>query len=547
MVSNLLLQLSRYNDMKKIYSIVVLALLLFVSGCIHNDLPYPVISGDVLSIELNGQRELTIDSRNRIITVVLNDTVDIRAIKVNELTITDDASSTLNKGDIIDFSTTQSYEFGESYLFTISTFQDYEWQIVATQPIERKISLSGIIGEASFDTFNYSAVVKVTQDQDLYNIVVSDFVLAPSVATYTPDPYTLSNFSKDVEIEVEYFGIVENWSIQVQHSLENVITNTPSPWSRFAYLSGSVNSALTSTSGFEYKEQSASDWEVLEVAHKDGILNGVATGLKPNTSYVCRAFIGGDYGEEISFTTYNEAAVPNLNFDDAYQDGKTWYFNASDGNSYWATGNEGVITAGKESSTTSVTGNEAVSGNAVRMVTYNDVLMVQVAAGNLFTGTYSTVFSSDPVAALKSATFGRPYTGRPTALKGWYRYSPETITDGSYWQKAATEFDVNFADSVGKSDWCHIYIVLEKWPDGETVRPENEDLITTIAYGELRNNEKVSNYTEFTIPLEYYTLYEIPTHITIVSTSSINGGYFCGASGSVLYVDEFSLDFEYIE
>lgn len=520
-------------------------LLCSVSGCILNDLPYPSISGEVLSIELNGQKEVTIDTRNRVVTIVLSDTVDFRAIEVKELSITADASSTLKAGDIINLSTGSGYEIGEPYSFTISTFQDYEWTIVASQPITRSVVMSSMIGEASFDFDNKSVVVKVAQTQDLYSIRVTDFVLAPSVATYSPDPYTVSDFSDVVDITVEYFGIVENWSIYVQHTTVNAVTNTPSPWSRFAYLSGSVNTLLTSTCGFEYKEVSATDWEVIEVEHQGGTISAVATDLKANTSYLCRAFIGGDYGDEIEFTTDTEPAVPNLSFDSAYQVGNVWYFNASDGNSYWATGNLGVSFAGKESSTTWVTGDEAVSGHAVRMVTYNDVIMVKVAAGNLYTGTYETKASTDPEVAVKSAVFGRPYVGRPTSLSGWYRYSPQVITSSSYWAAAATAFDVNFADSVGKNDWCHIYVVLEKWPDGETVRPDNESLITRIAYGELRNNQAVSVYTPFTIDLEYYSLTELPTHISIVSTSSINGGYFCGASGSILYVDDFSIGFDY--
>ncbi len=528
----------------RILRLLALSLLVPFFGCIDNDLPYPLILGQVQSMTIEGATQIKIDASSQIVSVVLSDTVDLRQVTITEMTITDDSRSTLNAGEVINLCSDERYGVGDPYSFTISTFQEYEWSIVAEQPITQAVVLSGSIGSAQFDNDNYKVVVNVAQTEDLYSIKVEEFSLAPSVAVYTPDPYQISDFSRSVAVEASYFGVVENWTITVQQISENVVTGSNSPWAKFAYLYADVLASSTLSCGFEYRRAADSEWTVLEAENVSGKVSAVAKDLLVNTQYVYRAYLGSEYGDEVSFTTDIAPVVPNMNFDEAYLDGTVWYFNESGGNSYWATGNEGVKAAGKASSTTSVEGDEAVSGKAVKMITYNDVLLVKVAAGNLFTGTYSTVLSSDPSEALKSAVMGRSFTGRPTSLSGWYRYSPEVLTSSSYWQTAATEFGYNFADSVGMNDWCQIYVVLEKWPDTATERPD-DNLITRVGYAQLSTNAEVANYTEFTIPIEYYDKTTIPTHISLVATSSINGGYFCGAAGSTLYVDEFSFGYDW--
>ncbi len=533
--------------MKRLVCRVLLAVaVLLSSGCIENDIPYPLIFGGIQSIEIEGGSDIKIDATNQLISVTISDTVDLRDVEVLSIVFTTECSSTLGSGDVIDLCSTTSYGVGDPYLFTVSTFQDYEWKIVATQSIDKEIVISGSIGSATFDNENFEAIVSVAQSQDLSDVVVEKFVLAPSVATYSPDPYSVTDFSRPVEFLVSYFGIEELWTIDAQYTASNVATGSSNAWATFAYLYGDVLATSTLQAAFEYQEAGASGWTTIEVDNNSGKIEAVITELQPNTKYNYRVLLGDEYGDTESFTTDDMPTVPNLSFDEAYYESSVWYFNATGGNSYWATGNLGVRAAGKESSTTSVSGDEAVSGSAVKMLTYNSVLMVSVAAGNLYTGTYETVLSSNPSEALKSAVMGREFEGRPTSLSGWFKYSPEVISDGSYWQKAATEFGYNFADSVGQKDWCQIYIVLEKWPEGATERPD-ESLIERVAYASLQTNELVSEYEYFTLPLEYYSLTAEPNHISIVATSSLNGGYFCGAAGSTLYVDEFSLSYDYLE
>lgn len=517
--------------------IVLLFTAFILTGCIENDIPYPVINGVVTKMEIEGQTDLQIDASKYVISVTLADTVDLRKVNIKSMQFTEESRSTLDSGDVIDLTDGVRYAIAEKpFGFTISTFQDYPWQIIATQPIEREVAMSGIIGKPSFDFENKVLVIKVAQSQDLYDITVENFKIGPSNAVYTPDPRTVCDYSRPVKVVMDVHGVEEEWSIEVEHSFENVITGRANAWAQFAMLEGDVMPTSTEEPAFEYKESGTEQWEEIKATSKSGKISAVASPLKPNTKYTFRARLGGEYGAEVEFQTETAPVLPNLGFEDAYLEGKVWYFNAAGGNSYWATGNEGVKIVDKIN-TVSVSGNEAVKGKAVRMETKSGIPMgVEVAAGNLYTGTYETKMG-DPVT---SAVMGRPYKGRPTMFKGWFRYAPRVVDTYS------SKYFKQFADSIGKTDWCHIYITLEKWPEGSEVRPA-ENLITKVAHGEFRTNTEVATYTQFNAPITYFSIIDRPTHIVMTATSSINGGFFCGGGGSVLYVDEFALGFDYID
>jgi len=69
--------------MKKI--LIIYAALFFLSGCITNDLPYPVLVPEVISIEVDGAESYEVDSENRMITVYLAEYVDPRKVSVRSI------------------------------------------------------------------------------------------------------------------------------------------------------------------------------------------------------------------------------------------------------------------------------------------------------------------------------------------------------------------------------------------------------------------------------------------------------------------------------
>lgn len=156
-------------------------------------------------------------------------------------------------------------------------------------------------------------------------------------------------------------------------------------------------------------------------------------------------------------------------------------------------------------------------------------------------------------------TYGQPFQGYPTKLRGFYKYIPETIDDSS------KEIDSRCPVKMdGKKDQAIIYIALIPKQfevvskTSGTIMSFNKANANAFAYGEYiitdtknetgKDVEGIQNdYAPFEISLQYDDA--IPRtgqyYIVIVATSSRYGDYFTGAIGSCLYIDEFELDYDY--
>ena len=49
----------------------------------------------------------------------------------------------------------------------------------------------------------------------------------------------------------------------------------------------------------------------------------------------------------------------------------------------------------------------------------------------------------------------------------------------------------------------------------------------------------------FSIDIDYRTTSVVPTHILVVAAASKWGDYFVGGSGSVMFIDDFKLEYDY--
>lgn len=555
--------MKRIQDMKNKYGKTVVggvALILGVlsTGCIKNDIPFEIVPGNITEMDIRGAESLDLDNSNKTIDLVLSDTVDLRHVFLNDFRITSDAriidNVTHQELDTLDsyyLDLTQggaeyAIPVDKPYTFTVITYQDYIWTLKASQNIERVFTLADgqQIGEAKFSATSYTVDVLVPETVDLANIQIQELKLGPSNATMdwvspdgiveNVDPTTVHDFEVPQRFIVKFFDITQEWTVSVTKSPQYVTEMSVNAWAKFAYLSAQ---GLTSagTCGFQIRKAGTGDdaWTSVPDVTVDGVsFSAVVKGLDPAVNYEVRGVIGDNYGDFTAFTTEAAAEVPNLNFDTWTQKGKNWFPNGDAANSYWATGNEGVtIYAAANSVPVEGPGN-AVEGKAARLETLGKVPLVQIAAGNLFTGTYKTNLGNPAT----SATMGRPYTSRPTHMTGWYKYTPAEVTTGGNNYSAQKH-----PDAVGKMDFCTIYIRLEDW-GGATTRPASPKV---IAYAGLQTDQVVSDYTQFDLKLEYYDEVTKPTHIVIVSSSSRYGEDFCGGPGSVLYVDQFALGFDY--
>ena len=95
------------------------------------------------------------------------------------------------------------------------------------------------------------------------------------------------------------------------------------------------------------------------------------------------------------------------------------------------------------------------------------------------------------------------------------------------------------------TDWNAVLI----GEDGKALRdnvPGTDDS-SDIAYGELEDNVGTGGeYKPFTINIEYRDDRQ-PSYIILVAVASKYADYFTGGVGSVMYIDEFSFGFDYVE
>lgn len=547
-----------------------------VTGCIENDIPFEIVPGNITSMEVRGAETLNLSNTDRVIDLVLADTVDLRRVFLEDFRITSGArivdNVTREAMDTLDtyyLDLTQgSGEYAipsadtKPYTFTVITYQDYVWTLKAAQNIERRFTLGDgqQIGEATFGTSTpgkYWAEAQVPESVPLTDIQVASLKLGPSNATMdwvkpdgtvveNVDPATIHDFTLPQQFLVRFFDITQEWTVTVEQSTQYVTELNVNPWAKFAYLSAQ---GLTSagTCSFQIRKAGEGDEAWTDVtATVDGLsFTGQATGLTPATQYEVRGVIGDNYGDISTFTTDETPEIPNLSLD-AWTLGKTtWYPNADASNSYWATGNLGVTLSIVNKPSNSVPSDETVggTGKAAQLSTIA-VPVAKIAAGNLFIGDF--ILGSPPPMTLpamrKSPKFGRPYTGRPTSLTGWYKYTSKTI------DIAADNTLPETQALLGQPDQCHIYISLENWgtaterPLGTTAPSLAE--ASVIGCGEFYTAQTVSEYTKFTITIDYKNTTDKPTHIVLVATSSRWGGDFCGGTGSQLLVDGMEIGFD---
>jgi len=519
--------------------------MVILSGCIDNDVDFPYQLGRITEMEVEGITG-TVDIRNsdRTVSIQVDDKVDIQRLQITKLKVTHDASifpdeskcedagAFPEKGfaslDSIPTSANTRVNFATPVSFLIQTYQDYPWTVTVKQLFDRRIVMSGQVGDAIFDEKNRQAIVYVKEGQALNNITVSEMQLGSSLATTLPKPTSVKDFSRPVTFYVTAFDRTEEWVVTVIYTDESITTGEISVWAKKVFVSAGREASSTATPGFQYRRKSDTNWQ--DVPSSDIKVDNTKfstwiKGLEPRTTYVYRPLLGEETGKEEEFTTEDAPIIPNLSFDTWTLDskGKTWFANATAEYTMWATGNEGVTMSLVNKESNSAPTDDAVKGKAARLSTIK-VPLVTTAAGNLFTGTYKTDLQNPR----NSAVFGQPYTGRPTRLTGYYKYQGGIID-------LVAKTSEN-QDQLGKPDQFNIYIRLEDRSGAGDPR--------IIARADLRGSQTVKDYTKFDLELEYLDEKTKPTHIVLVSTSSLYGDDFVGHEGSVLFVDEFDLSFD---
>ncbi len=314
-------------------------------------------------------------------------------------------------------------------------------------------------------------------------------------------------------------------------------------WATFAVLKGLCPDGENIRLIYGQKDESEDNWQTISVTpDAEGNVSAMITGLTAGTDYSFKIQATLEDGERqsntVNFTTSPALVVPYLSFDEWQKNGKTWSLGST---AFWDSGNEGANTL-SEVNPTSPEETTVIKNKAARLASTFVGLgsLGKFAAGNIYIGKYKNTVGMSGA----ELTFGREYSGKPTKLTGYYKYTPGII---------------NYAETgaglvKGDKDQCHIYIALTTkayeidTSDKSTLfTPEDNSV---LAYGEIIAGEKVSGeevngYKKFEIDLKYKNLTVQPTHILIVASASRYGDYFTGSTSSVLYLDEFELHFDY--
>lgn len=326
-------------------------------------------------------------------------------------------------------------------------------------------------------------------------------------------------------------------------------------WATSATLKGTLAKTESTGAGIEYKASGSSAWT--KVYAEGETFSVELTGLTAGTTYQYRAFCDNDgtgaaftSGTVYTFTTETASQLPNSGFEDWCQPDKAILPAASESDLYWDSGNHGSATMNKNITTSETTILNSGTYSAKLQSQFVGLGVIgKFAAGNIFTGKYLDTQGTDGVLG-----FGRSFTSRPKSLSGYVKYNPATVNyiNDDAEAKGCVE---------GENDKGIIYVALltdyTETYSGSTFpmviqtksssrRLFDKDGSNVIAYGEWSSQTATSTdntMTKFEIPLTYKRTDVKPSAILVVCSASYWGDYFAGGDGSVMYIDDFTLNY----
>lgn len=522
-----------------------------LGSCVfENDMSYPRLKGEILAFEVEGQKEVTINSDSLTVNVLLEETAEIDSLKLVQYAISDLTVADKQLGEYLDLTDTIE--------ITLSTYpgQDYKWTISAEQPINRYVKCNGLI-DAQFDPQQRTVLVSVIE-QPLEDLLIQDMKLGPEtsqiIRTTGYDGPVLGETTKPVTFPIRldctlsrkfvvlYKGVEYEWMVTfTQQKVVNEIKSVDA-WTYHASVEGDYDG--TGTPYFEYRKSSETDWLPCNDVQVEGVrVKADITELEESTDYVVRLVSGESVGEEFAFKTDTPAQLKGMAFNEWHiggKNGKTIYpYAEGDSSPIWDTANPGISSLIENTTVPEYT--HKVEGDAAAKMV-SSIALVKFAAGNIFTGKFLEF--KDMVATLE---WGVPFTSRPYSLKGWYDYSPGMIDRDEMGK---------FPELLGQPDIMQIMVALVAEDEGLNKgpfqvlsnmpgKPDLQNDPRVIAFAEILSSDHTGgNYVEFELPLIYKEGdTRKPAYAVVVACASYRGNFFTGAVGSTLYVDDFKFSY----
>ena len=538
-----------------------------LAGCIHNDLPYPIVVPNITSIAVQDAVDVEIDYAAQLVTVYVSETTDLRNVVIQsvdfDVDITQSSVSLLGTHDLT-----------SPLKFKLSTYQDYDWTIRAVRPVERYFTVAGQIGSSTIDEYNCRVIAMVSEGIDRSDLTVTSMKLGPKdITTYSKTLEQMKDFTEGLEVDVTAFGQTQTWTIYVEVTDISVQISKINPWTTSAYVTAMAVADRQTI--FRYRLKGSEEWSEVnneDVTSDGGTFVAHVKGLQPETDYEVSVINGDDQTAPAVFTTAPDTRIPNGSFEYAsLVNGSNYYkfydpfCGAEEGEKmFWGSGNgegsEGVNgSAAMGIIITTIDRQSKVDGNQSVCAVTSQMAGI-LAAGNIFTGQFAGLVGTEG----GMVNFGRPWSTRPVAMKLHCRYTTSNID--IIGKKLPPGVSVTKEDF----DRAQIKVALGNWDyrkyggtkespvhvnttDASTFVDFNKDS-GTIANGELvihkdgyhlNGADKVDastwEWAEYTIPLNYHDLEQIPTHIIVSCASSQFGDYFTGCSSSKLWIDKVEL------
>lgn len=535
----------------------------FFSCAIENDIPYPIVEANIESMTVEGQRgadqnssaDAIINKNARTVTLYVNDGVDLSNLKITSLKITSGAELLADSAacknydkfpttgftslDSIPLSSDTRMDFTNPVTFTLRTYQDYVWRVTVNQIIQRDIKVEGMT-DYVIDA-NSRTVIVYVKDQELTNLNVTKMNLGGEYGTVSPDPTTIKDYSSPVRFNVRrsWEEYSYEWTVYVYP--DNGETNSGSTdafaMTTRATVNGKVQSGKTPV--VEYCKQDEASWNTVPAANvsvSGNTFTATLTGLSPSTTYKYRISVDGTAGSELTFTTAAATPLENGSFDDwsseVATNGTLWQPWST--SSFWDTGNRGATSIADSNS---VPTSETCNGTGKAASLETKWIVMKLAAGNIFTGSYVRTDGTNGV-----LSFGREFSSFPSKLRINYKYTSATIDK-------IGEDALSYLK--GQPDSCHIYIALTDWdqPLEIRTRPSERQLFDkndshVIAYAEYISGNSDSQYQQKDLVLDYRYTNRTPKYILVVASASKYGDYFTGGVGSKLLIDNFELIYD---
>lgn len=510
------------------------------ASCIHNDIPYPWIQANILTIQAKGQTGAAIiDSTAMTVTIPMGEEADIYKVQITGYTITPGATITDNPFlEPMDLSETR-------FVYLNYYTHDWLWKISATQDIERYFEVDGQMGETVIDVPGRRVVAYIRASASLAAVKVIRAKLGPTGSTMTPDLSAgdvVIDARRPVKVQVESYGRTSDWTIYIEQMEEAVKTVSADAFTRVAWVSGRAEAGLDN--GVEYRIAGTEQWTRVpkaDITDNGGSFTACIKHLDPSTTYEARAYSESDFGETLQFTTGIEIQLPNSNFEYWWKNKAVWNPWEEGGTEFWGTGNPGAATLGQSNvfpTEDTPNGSGYAACLETRFVGVGP--LGKLATGSIFAGYFVRTDGTNGVLSM-----GREFTQRPVRVRGTFKFTGSTI---NYVDKN----DPVMSAMNGQPDTCIVWCALVDCAEPVEIRtnPKNRQLFDpeasfVIAYGKMEQTETVSQYIPFVFDLDYRSTSRVPKYILLTAASSKYGDYFTGGTGSTLYLDDLHLDYDY--